>query len=159
KVILDFTKDRVPSPNFKLFSSSAGGAFYVNVGGFSVQSSVDGVALQIGEVGLTDAINSSTFGPLVVTNNGRGSNAVGVQINYVVNSTFLQVVSNLGGAGIGLDAIQLNQSVSNTFINAAGGNCQTSLHLTNGSNYGNAFLGFDFEEATTGVKIDNDQSF
>ena len=159
KVILDFTQDNVPAPNLKLFSSSSEGVFFVRMGGFSIQSNVDGAALQIGETALTDAINSAIFGPLIITNNSPGARATGVQINYVVNSTFVQLVANLGGANIGLDAIQLNQSVSNTFINAAGGNCQTSLRLTNGSNYGNTFIGFDFEEATTGVKIDNANSF
>lgn len=159
RVILDFTQDDVPAPNFKIFNSAPEGTFFLRMGGFAIQSNVAGAALQIGEAAFTDPINSSVFGPLVVTNINPDPRAIGVQINYVVNSTFVQMVANLGGPGIGLDAIQLNQSVSNTFINAAGGNCKTSLHLTNGSNYGNTFIGFDFEEATTGIAIDNANSF
>lgn len=159
KSILNFTLDAVPAPNLTVYSSLPAGIFYTDIGEFAVASNVNGPAMQIGANSFADAFNSCRFSGIVITNPNGGGSAGGMKINYAVNCTFSQIVANGASKGTGSYAIQLNQSISNVYNNIAGGHTVNALHITNGSNYGNTFNGWDAEESTTGVRIDTANGF
>ena len=160
--ILDF--QGVPASQgipFKWIGSSGAQLFYLQIGGFNIRTSYDGVGFLIGQNDLSDAFNSCKFEKITVNNGSQTTNCVATQINYVLQSE-IDIVSNAGGSGRpsspyspGYGTACIMRQVAFSYIIGAFGNGNKGLYLTGGYNYGNTFFGLDIEEVNYALLIDS----
>lgn len=140
--------------------NAGGGAFYSSFSNFGIKCNVAGICLQLGHNDDSDALNEFEFRNIWVGNNSTSSSAIGIQVNYVLNTHFFAVIAANNGHG---DAWQLNAAAFNDWIGGSGTYADNGFHLTANSSSvcncgtiaGNTFIGLDLEENSVNhIKID-----
>lgn len=155
--VLDMTSVTT-SPAFIVQDTSGGGAaFYSEFRDFAIHTNLAGTALQLGRTSFADALNEFNFEHLWVGNNNTSTSAVGIQVNYVLNSHFNGVIAANNGHG---DAWQINAAAFCIWAGGSGTYGDNGYHLTaggagTGAISGNTFIGIDHEVNTVNdVKVD-----
>ncbi len=139
--------------------NAGGGAFYSSFRDFGIKCNIAGTCLQLGKTDTSDALNEFEFRNLWVGNNSTSASAIGIQVNYVLNTHFFAVIAANNGHG---DAWQINAGAFNIWAGGSGTYADNGYHLTaNGTGCncgtiaGNTFTGIDWEVNTVNnVKID-----
>ena len=97
----------------------------------------------------TDAHNSIKIDHLIVNNGSSGSEASGVQLNYVLNAEMF-IVADAAGGGNGIALEQVQFSVLHGAGSAATG---YALAVENGYSFSNALMSMDLEESHTCLRL------
>ncbi|RQT96068.1 hypothetical protein DF165_12935 [Burkholderia cenocepacia] len=158
--MLDFTSVAA-GPVLSVYDTgnAGGGGFYSTFRDFGVKCNVAGICVQLGHTDASDALNEFTFQNIWVGNQSTSASAVGVQVNYVLNTHFIATIAANNGHG---DAWQLNAAAFDQWIGGSGTYADNGFHWTaNGTGCncgqiaGNTFIGLDMEVNTVNhVKID-----
>jgi len=122
---------------------------YFKMTDIGMQGSTPGIVFQVGNENFSDPVNEPVL-EIQVQNFNTASTAKAVELNYVLNGSF-RIVAAVGGNGY---ALTMNQCCFSTFQGAYSAILGTSIHLTDGFNYGNVFLSPDLENVTNCVVID-----
>ena len=122
---------------------------YFKMTDIGIQGNTTGIVFQMGAENFSDPINEPVLNIEVLNFNTNGT-ARAVELNYVLNGD-LRMIADVGGNGYGLT---MNQCCFNTFQGSYGAILGTSIHLTDGFNYGNVFLSPDLENVANCVVID-----
>ncbi len=126
------------------------GCFYFHQEGtLFVNARSSGYAVVIGKPDFTDAHNSIRIDHLIVNNNSSGSEASGVQLNYVLNAEMF-IVADAAGGGNGIALEQVQFSVLHGAGSAATG---YALAVENGYSFSNALMSMDLEESHTCLRL------
>lgn len=133
--------------------ATPGDHFYTTLRDFGIEAECTGPAFQAGRADYGDPLNVGVLENLVVSNGSAASDAVGAQLNYVVNSRVTMTCNTGGAAGQGT-ALELRQSAFNLFLGGSYGNARVGVHLADGYCYGNGFLSVDVEEVQRCVVLD-----
>jgi len=123
--------------------------YFHQEGTLFVNARSSGYAVVIGKPDFTDAHNSIKIDHLIVNNNSSGSEASGVQLNYVLNAEMFIVADAAGGGnGIALEQVQFS-------VLHGAGSAKTgyALAIENGYNFSNALLSMDLEESNTCLRL------
>ncbi|MDN7825086.1 hypothetical protein QZN01_20755 [Burkholderia cenocepacia] len=137
---------------------SQGAGFYSSFADFAIHGNITGTLLQLGPDDNSAALNAIEFRNLWVGNNSTSSNAIGIQVNYVLGTKFDNVVAANNHAG---DSWQICAAAFCTWIGGAATWGVNGMHLTYnrslfGTIAGNVFIGIDFEENVgCNIKIDS----
>ncbi|MDN7993594.1 hypothetical protein QZM97_26295 [Burkholderia orbicola] len=159
---LDFTAV-ASSPALQVIdtANAGGGGFYSTFRDFGVKCNLAGTCLQLGKTDFSDALNEFNFTNLWVGNNSASASAIGIQVNYVLNTHFFAVIAANNGHG---DAWQINAGAFNIWAGGSGTYGDYGYHLTaggpgTGAIQGNTFIGIDHEvNAAANVKIDTNNA-
>jgi hypothetical protein len=158
QTMLDLTSVSA-SPAFSIIDTgnAGGGGFYSTFANFGIKGNIAGTLLQIGKTDFSDALNEFKFDNLWIGNNSASASAIGIQVNYVLNTHFNAVIAANNGHG---DAWQINAGAFNIWAGGSGTYGDNGYHLTaggpgTGAIAGNTFIGIDHEvNAVNDVKID-----
>jgi Pectate lyase superfamily protein len=130
------------------------GCFYFNEQGtLFVNARSNSYAVVIGQRDFSDAQNSIKIDHLIVNNASAGSEAGGIQLNYVLNSDIFAVADSAGGAaGIALEQTQISRLSGAGSASARGG---AALLIENGYSFANTIAAMDLEVAPTCLVINS----
>jgi hypothetical protein len=136
--------------------------FYdVNISDLSITGSLAGVLLCVGNNSYVGPLNTAYFKNVGVFNSLNNASAVAMRLNYVVNSNFIGCRANCYASGTGTNAgtaLECRQSEFNTFTNGSFGNAAYGVRFKDGFNFGNVFLGSDFENVNYCVSTNSSNS-
>lgn len=132
------------------FASSVRDHFYFKLCDVGFVGDAEGPVVELGRPDFSDCLNSIVVDSVVVANARKSPGAVAVRSNAVCAGDFRNVVANCGGIGV---ALELRQTQFCRFQGSVG-HAGAGVRMTGGYSFGNAFLGFDFEELDVDVVID-----
>ena len=141
-----------------LFTGSGTNLFYGHFSDFTVLTNINGPGVQIGVVGLTDALNGFSFHQIEFKNAANNAAAIALQVNGCLNCSFDNVTTNTGGgstnnSGLGV-SLEIKYAAFSRFMGSFS-SAATGLHLTTGYVFGNVFEAMDIENVNTGIVIDS----
>jgi hypothetical protein len=123
--------------------------YFHQEGTLFVNARSSGYAVVIGKPDFTDAHNSIKIDHLIVNNNSSGSEASGVQLNYVLNAEmFIVAVAAGGGNGIAFEQVQFS-----VLHGAGSATTGYALAIENGYTFSNALMSMDLEESHTCLRL------
>jgi hypothetical protein len=123
--------------------------YFHQEGTLFVNARSSGYAVVVGKPDFTDAHNSIKIDHLIVNNGSSGSEASGVQLNYVLNAE-LFIVADAAGGGNGIALEQVQFSVLHGAGSATTGH---ALAIENGYTFANTLVSMDLEESPTCMRL------
>ena len=107
---------------------------------FGIKGDLAGILLEFGHEDYSDPCNVFTL-DLWISNTSTSSDAIGVQLNYFLNSPKAEMVVNTGGAGT---AIKCRQVAFNNFFGSYS-TAAIGIHLIDGYTFGDVWHAVDVE--------------
>lgn len=133
----------------------------VDMSGFSIVASFDGVMFQMGEDNFQDPLNILTMTRVGFFNSKVGNLTEVLRLNYVVNSRLDSVRANGFANGAGANygkALNCRQCQFVTHVNFSYGNAAYGVYMSGGFNYANWFVNGDVENIVYGFTSVNSNS-